>query len=425
MNTIRAVLVACVVVATLGSPGVGAATAAEDCTFPITRTDATGTDVTLSADPDEVVTLNPSAAQTMYEIDAWDDVVGVSSFADYLPGADEKTTVGSGNTDATVERTIALDPDLVLAPNTIDDSVVSQLRAAGLTVYKFEAAETLDDIVEKTRLTGELVGACEGADSRADEMERQLDVIEGAVDGVDRPKVFYTFFGFTAGDGTFVHEVIETAGGDNIAADTADINASGGDTSGYFVASSEIVVAADPAWFVLSSDEYDRATVPSGAGGVYEETTAYREERGRPRRQRHQPTGPAHRRRDSRPRTGPSSRGLRDGDRGPRRTRFARQRPRDDDRTSRRRERRPPSVERRPLGSGAFRPARAGERDGRRAPGQRHALDGEPHVRTPTGVRRQPHGAERDSRPRIATPLRQRHLHRRYRSPDAPPGREP
>jgi putative ABC transporter PGF-CTERM-modified substrate-binding protein len=276
MNARGCVLAALVVLAGLGPAGVGTAAAADECEFPLTRTDATGTDVTVSADPETVVTLNPSAAQTMYEIDAWDAVVGVSTYADYLPGADEKASIGTGNSDATVEQTLALDPDLVLAPNTIDDSVVSQLRNGGLTVYQFEAAEDLDDIVEKTRLTGDLVGACERADSRADEMERQLDVVEGAVDDVERPDVFYTFFGFTAGEDTFVHEVIETAGGNNIAAENAGANADGL-TSGFFDVSPEVVVETDPAWFVLNSDEYDRATVPSGPGGVYEGTTAYRE----------------------------------------------------------------------------------------------------------------------------------------------------
>jgi putative ABC transporter PGF-CTERM-modified substrate-binding protein len=279
MNARGCVLAALVVLAVLGPPGVGTAAAADtaDCEFPLTRTDATGTDVTVTDSPETVVTLNPSAAQTMYEIDAWDAVVGVSTFADYLPGTDEKTTVGDGNSDATKERTIALDPDIVLAPNTIDNSTVSDLRNAGLTVYRFEPAQNLDDIVEKTRLTGDLVGACERADSRADEMERQLGVVEGAVDDVERPDVFYTFFGFTAGEDTFIHEVIETAGGNNIAAEPTGANA-GGLTSGYFAVSPEVVVETDPAWVVLNSNEYDRATVPAGPGGVYEDTTAYRED---------------------------------------------------------------------------------------------------------------------------------------------------
>jgi putative ABC transporter PGF-CTERM-modified substrate-binding protein len=274
MHTTRWVFAVLVVVATLGSPGVGTAAADGECPFPITRTDATGTDVTISEDPDEVVTLNPSAAQTMYEIDAWDDVVGVSTYADYLPGADERTTVGAGNDDATVERTVALDPDLVLAPNIIRDSTVEQFRRAGLTVYKFESAATLDDVVEKTRLTGELVGSCDGADERADTMERRIGIVEDAVADVARPRVLYEFFGVTVEEGAFIHDIIETAGGNNVAADYAELN-NGTLGGGYFYINSEAVVDADPEWVLLSSDEYDTATVPSEA--AYEGTTAAEE----------------------------------------------------------------------------------------------------------------------------------------------------
>jgi len=274
MHAIRWVLVGLLLVATLGSPGVGTAAADGDCTFPVTRTDATGTPVTISEDPNEVVTLNPSAAQTMYEIDAWDEVVGVSTYADYLPGADERTTVGTGNDDATVERTIALDPDLVLAPNTIYDSTVDQLRSAGLTVYKFEASESLDDVVEKTRLTGELVGACDGADERADTMERRIGIAEDAVADVERPRVLYEFFGFTTGTNTFIHDIIETAGGDNVATDYPKLNDSG-NLEGYYRLNSEAVVIADPEWVLLNSGEYDTAQVPSEA--AYEGTVAAEE----------------------------------------------------------------------------------------------------------------------------------------------------
>jgi putative ABC transporter PGF-CTERM-modified substrate-binding protein len=279
MDTIRWVVVALVTVAALGPAGVGTATAAEDCSFPLTRTDATGESVRVPADPETVVTLSPSAAQTMYEIDAWPEVIGVSAYADYLPDTDEKTVVGTGFGSPTVENTIALDPDLVLAPNTISSSLVSQLRAAGLTVYKFEAAEDLDDIVAKTRLTGELIGSCESADDRADEMERQLRVIEGAVADVERPDVFFSFApgGYTVGSGTFVHEAIETAGGNNVAADNAGVNDRDAATSGYFPVNAEVVVETDPMWFVLDGGGYDSATVPSGPSGIYEGTPAYQQ----------------------------------------------------------------------------------------------------------------------------------------------------
>ncbi|ESS07711.1 MAG: hypothetical protein A07HB70_00253 [uncultured archaeon A07HB70] len=65
-----------------GGPGVAQTTTdtANGCTFPFSETDATGTEVTVDAPPDRVVTLGASAAQTMWEIDsAREKVVGYTS----------------------------------------------------------------------------------------------------------------------------------------------------------------------------------------------------------------------------------------------------------------------------------------------------------------------------------------------------------
>ena len=246
----------------LPSGPVGVATAA-DCTFPYTSTDATGTQVTVASEPDRIVTLNPSAAQTMWEIGAEGKVVGLSTYAGYLEGAENRTDIWAG-TGVDVERVVNTTPDLVLAPNTIPNDTVSQLRGAGLTVYKFESSTSASFVANKTVLTGRLVGECDGARGRADQMREELGTIGEAVDGVDRPRVLYTFFGWTAGEGTFIDTIITTAGGRNVAAEAG--------ISGYAKLSEEVVVARDPQWIVVNTDD---PNVPDTR--AYQGTTAVEE----------------------------------------------------------------------------------------------------------------------------------------------------
>ena len=66
-----------------------------DCGYPYSAEDATGTEVTLEERPERITTLNPSAAQTMWEIGGEDQVVGVTQYASYLEGADERTNVSA------------------------------------------------------------------------------------------------------------------------------------------------------------------------------------------------------------------------------------------------------------------------------------------------------------------------------------------
>lgn len=251
----------------VGAPAAAGA-AGQDCSFPVTETDATGTQVTIDEEPDRIVTTNPSAAQTLWEIGARDKVVGVTKYASYLEGSDEKTNVsGAGYTNVVVEKVVGVEPDLVLVPNATfgHQSIVQQLRDAGLTVFHFGAAGSLDDIREKTRLTGRLVGECEGAADSVEEMDRKLAPVEEAVEGEEEPSVLFVLGpdGYTAGSGTFIDTAIETAGGDNVAANA--------NLTGYKQISQEVVEDRDPEWIVIP---YEGA-IP--ATDVYNDSTAVTE----------------------------------------------------------------------------------------------------------------------------------------------------
>jgi len=75
-DTMGVSLLTAVLVLSVVAVPVGAVTTAEtpetsgdsvgECTFPVTMTDATGTDVTLSEEPTRIVTVNPSAAQILW-----------------------------------------------------------------------------------------------------------------------------------------------------------------------------------------------------------------------------------------------------------------------------------------------------------------------------------------------------------------------
>ncbi|WP_158057246.1 PGF-CTERM-anchored ABC transporter substrate-binding protein [Halorussus halophilus] len=229
-----------------------------DCSFPFTASDATGTEVTVEEKPERVVTLSPSAAQTMWEIGGKSQVVGVSKFSAYLDGADSRANVsGAGRTAVVVEKVVAEDPDLVLAPNVITNETVTKLREAGLTVYRFGPATSVEDIYAKTELTGELTGNCEGAAETVSWMKDRVETVRQAVEGEDSPSVLVSQGGgWTAGEGTFINNLVELAGGENVAV-TANV-------SGYAKLSDEVVVEQNPQYIVQL-----------GQFGAYPKTAAY------------------------------------------------------------------------------------------------------------------------------------------------------
>lgn len=260
-----AVAVVAVVLAGIPAAPASAQTGAGTCSFPVTRTDATGTDVTVREEPKRIVSLNPSAAQTLWEIGARKQVVGVTQFATYLEGAEEREVIETSPGSVDVERIVALEPDLVFAPGTISEETVDNLRSKGLTVFSFESPATIEAVAEKTTLFGRLTGHCDGAAETNAWMRQNVENVRTAVADEERPRAMYYFSdGYTVGRETFIHDVMTTAGTQNVMA--------AANVSGYAQANPEVVRERDPQWLILNSRDDELPTAPA-----YRETTAVRE----------------------------------------------------------------------------------------------------------------------------------------------------
>ena len=233
--------------------GVDANTTAH-ATFPVTLTDATGTNVTVETRPERVTTTNPSAAQTMWALGAESQVVGVTGFAGYLDGAANRTNVSANDAGVSPERVIDTEPDLVLAPNATPVETVETLRADGLTVYHFRGATDFEDVADKTRIIGELTGNTASAAETNDWMWENVAEVEASVNNTDRPQVLYPLLGgFAVGGDTFINEIITTAGGENVAASEFD---------GYRPLNAETVIDLDPE-VLLVTDQTEGQIVDS------------------------------------------------------------------------------------------------------------------------------------------------------------------
>lgn len=236
-----------------------------NCSFPATVTDASGTDITLQAEPERIVVLAPSDAQTLWAIGAREKVVGmpVDQYTSYLNGTQGKTDVTNDDGSVNTERIVGLQPDVVFAASVTPNETVNQLRGAGLTVYQTALATSIEDVYGVTERYGQLSGECEGANETVSEMRTRVSEIEDAVSESEEPPVLYYFFEYTAGTGTHIDDVVETAGARSIAA-AAGI-------SGYEPVNAEIVASRNPEWIIHP------ASSPIPQGQPYSSTTAIQE----------------------------------------------------------------------------------------------------------------------------------------------------
>ncbi|CAI49998.1 ABC-type transport system periplasmic substrate-binding protein (probable substrate cobalamin) [Natronomonas pharaonis DSM 2160] len=269
MRTLSAVVFAIALVAVAAGAPVAAAPAADTapadptCSFPVTETDATGTEVTVEERPERIVVLQPSAAQTVWELGAEDRVVGapVVPYTSDLDGIEEAENVLQVD-DFTVnqEAVVELDADLVLAPNIVPDDTVTSLREADQQVFKFGFGTSLSFVADKTALTGQLVDACDAAAEVNDDYWDRIDAVEERAAAVEDPHVMYFTDNHTAGSGTFIDDLITTAGGVNVAAEAG--------IDGYDEINEEALVEWNPDVIVASDAE------PLPETAAYESTVA-------------------------------------------------------------------------------------------------------------------------------------------------------
>lgn len=238
------------------------------CEFPFEGEDATGEQVTIEEEPDSVVALQPSDAQIVFEIGAEAKVDGmpVNEYTAYLE-AEEELDISDDMGSPVAEEVIDRDPDVVLAASHLaNDDVVDQLRDAGLTVYVFPIEESLDDVAENVRTTGELVGECEGAAESVEWMNERLEIIEEATADEEHPLAYYAMVGsYTPGEATFQHELLTTAGVENLGAEVG--------LEGWQEISEEDVIEEDPEW-IIYEDSAEEPPVSESVMG----TTAYQNE---------------------------------------------------------------------------------------------------------------------------------------------------
>ncbi len=282
MRKLLTILLAVFLIASVAAPAVaaGAAGAASatgsaaqaeaTCEYPVELTDATGENVTLEEPPERVVALQASDAQTVFEIGAEESLVGmpINDFTSHHDAGDRTNVAVEGQMSVDVETVVDLEPDIVLAANVTVKEDVEQLREAGITVYHFDTAENLADVRENVRRTGQLTGACDGAQERIDWMDERLGALETALEGVERPTVYWSMGdGSTAGNGTFQDEILTAAGVENLAAEAG--------IAGWQEISDEVVIEEDPEWIVYSAA--DPEMEPMLSEGAME-TTAYEED---------------------------------------------------------------------------------------------------------------------------------------------------
>jgi len=233
-----------------------AAVVACDNAAPGAITDDQGREVYLESIPQRIVSHVPGITETLFALDLGGKIVGVSDHCNYPEEATNKPKVG-GYFTPSIERIVALDPDLVLTDGHVAD--IAQLEGLGIPFIVLQPKD-IDGLISNIELLGNITGSQQKASELISDLEERIDAVVATVENASRPRVFYVYDAtdptkpWTAGPGSFIDALISLAGGENVA----------GQAQGPWIQFSiEELVDCDPEIIIVDSMHGTAVILPS------------------------------------------------------------------------------------------------------------------------------------------------------------------
>ena len=165
---------------------------------------------------------HPATTEILFAIGAGSAVVGRTSYCDFPAAAKSVPNLGDG-IKPNLEAVIASRPDLVILYNSGQNAAVAgRLRELGVAAIRLNT-DALSSVPRVARLLGRLTGNEKAADSLTAVFDTALASATQPATG-PRPKVLLLVWEqppMTIGRGSFLNELLERAGGENLFADVA------------------------------------------------------------------------------------------------------------------------------------------------------------------------------------------------------------
>lgn len=189
----------------------------------ISLLDDEGNKLVLEKPVERVVSLAPSNTEIVFALKAQDKLVGVTTYCDYPEEAKSKEKVGDF-ANPNVEKIISLKPEVVLATGGIQKGVVERLEKAGIKVFVVDP-KNFEQLFVDIEKVGEILGLKKKAEELTQSMRKKVKEIEERTKDLPKPKVFFEIYSqplMTAGEKTFIDDMIRISGGTNIGASAGE-----------------------------------------------------------------------------------------------------------------------------------------------------------------------------------------------------------
>lgn len=184
-------------------------------------------EVPITAAATRIVSLSPSTTELLFALDLGPNIIGATKHCNYPEAALDIPRVGGGTLESiSLEAIVAAKPDLVLAKWDTHQPLVDSLDRMGMRTLGI-GPESLEQLFEEAQWIGKLTDRNDEAAALVSRMRarrERLTSLVARVQPTPKLKVFYEVWDnplMTAGPDSFIDQLLQLAGLDNIIRDTA------------------------------------------------------------------------------------------------------------------------------------------------------------------------------------------------------------
>ncbi len=232
----------------------------------------------------KVVTLAPSVTETVAAVGGLPYIIGCDYYSNYPQGIVDGKNNGTiantgGYVDPNYEWIIKLHPDIVFCDGDVgqDVAVADKLRKSGVDCVVLYRSTDIASMYNNIWICASALGMSEKANTVISSLKKTIDDVSG-IAGATNKRVFVALSAdpspWTAGNSTFMSDIVSTAGGRNIF---------DSQSSGWFMVSKEQIYAKQPQVLIIFSEkeiktEEEYNAILDSLDPVWKSTPAYKAE---------------------------------------------------------------------------------------------------------------------------------------------------
>lgn len=238
----------------------------------VTVTDREGNEVTVPTKLEKIITTAPSNTEILVGLGVADKLVAVDTYSEGIEGLNEDIPkMDMNNPDA--EAIIALEPDIIIASgyNKIGsaEDPYKAIVEAGIPVVYIPSSDSIEGIYKDIEFVASLVNESEKGEEIITDMKAKISEYEELAKTItDKKKVYFEISAapsiFSFGSNTFLNEMIEVIGAENVFADE----------DSWFAPTEEAVLDANPDVILTKVDYVENPTEEIMARDGWDNITA-------------------------------------------------------------------------------------------------------------------------------------------------------